>query len=195
MKAQRSVMAAWFNRTRLWLGLWVWREGWVWLLLAGVLGAAALLWALALQPARERQGVLEQALAEARLFAKRPVGSAVSAWASLDQALSQTSPPEALLKRWAAYARQRGLLWQGATLQTTATQATGFRQLQVEMSLQGHYPQWRGFAQDLLNDSPSTAIASVELSDATPTGAAGSGLQIKVRALTWFLAAPTKASP
>lgn len=195
MTAPHVTPAAWAQRMRLRLELWIWREGWIWSLLATVLVTTTLLWTFGLKPAQDRQRALEQALTEARKPAQRPVGTGATAWAALDQALQQTSPPETLLKRWTAYARQRDLHWQGATLQMDGTKLAGLQKLQVEVTLRGRYVSWRGFAQDLLNDNPSTALASVELSDAAAAGGTGNELLIKVRVLVWRQSNLAKGSP
>lgn len=157
-------MTARLQFLRLRLGLWTWRQGWTgWALPALSLSAAVAGWGLhhnkASQQVLTQQLQVLRAPTHARSALEEPQ---LVQWRQAQQALDQASPPDELLRRWAFYATQRGLRWQGAELQHANEVELDAQRVQLRVALRGTYPKLRAWIQDLLRDAPTLALERME---------------------------------
>jgi hypothetical protein len=156
-----------FDMSRLWLDVFLWRMGYVWLFL-GFFVLAALLVKLVLLPMQLRSERVEREafsqLTSQRLNAdKNLLPSALTAneTAVLEQlktvCLTQEEVSDVLI-RIVQIAQNNGVALTQSQFQMHSHALVGFRQLQVVFPIHSNYPQMRKFVEQVLLENPGVSL-------------------------------------
>lgn len=164
--------AAW---VRVRVELFIWRHGWVWVVLLALLGAAIVVQVALLQPLQlRRQAVQEDLrrlaaqqpgrLAEARLGrAPEPAAPGLAALDVLDRTLRPHIEATAQVRRVYRIAARQGLAIGQASFQHSAEPQAGIDHLQISLPLNAGYPQVRRFVEEVLRELPNASVDQLSL--------------------------------